>query len=136
MWLIFRPDKYIKQNTAVILPVSIFDMNNKKIDLNDISFISNGNNLTLNSYTFMTVVGGLLSVEKDYVSGTTNIMLTPTAQYVVVTVSTHTGKVQTLNLTAYEASVPTYIQGVKSDLATTLANDASLSTVLKDNIVF
>lgn len=130
------PTSTLKQNTAVILPVSIFDMNNKKIDLNDISFISNGNNLTLNSYTFMTVVGGLLSVEKDYVSGTTNIMLTPTAQYVVVTVSTHTGKVQTLNLTAYEASVPTYIQGVKSDLATILANDASLSTVLKDNIVF
>ena len=133
---ISAPASTLKQNTAVILPVSIVDMNNKQMNLKDISFVSNGNNLTLNSFTFMTAVGAVLSVDKDYASGTTNIMLTPTAQYVVVTVSTHTGKVQTLNLTANEASVPTYIKGVKPDFATLLANDASLSTVLKDNIVF
>lgn len=133
---ISAPASTLKQNTAVILPVSIVDMNNKPMDLKDITFTANGNNLTLNTYTFMTVVGGVLTVDKDYASGTTNIVLTPTAQYVVVTVSTHTGKVQTLNLTAYDASVPTYIKGVKSDFAAILANDSSLSTVLKDNVVF
>ena len=130
------PAGTLKQNTAVILPVTVYDMNNKLMDLSDISIVQNGSTLTLNTNTFMTAVGGTLSVRKDYLTGATNIILTPTAKNIIVTVSTQTSKVQTLNLTASDPPVPTYIFGVKPDVATVLANDSSLSTVLKDNIVF
>lgn len=130
------PAGTLKQNTAVILPVTVYDMNNKLMDLSDISIVQNGSTLTLNTNTFMTAVGGTLSVRKDYLTGATNIILTPTAKNIIVTVSTQTSMVQTLNLTASDPPVPTYIFGVKPDVATVLANDSSLSTVLKDNIVF
>lgn len=130
------PTDMLKQNKAVILPVKVQDMNNKTMDLNDITITQSGNSLILNSYTYITVAGGTLSVSKDYSSGSKNIILTPTAKNVVVSVSTHTGKVQTLNLTAYDAPVPTYIKGMKPNVATVLANNSALFTVLKDNIVF
>ena len=131
-----KPVNTLKQNTAVILPVSIVDTLNKQIDLNDITYVPNGNTLVLNSNTFITVIGGVLSVDRDYAKGVTNIMLTPTAENIVVSATTSTGKSQSLNLTAVAASVPTYIKGVKSDFATMLANDSSLSTELKGNIIF
>ena len=68
-----KPVNTLKQNTAVILPVSIVDTLNKQIDLNDITYVPNGNTLVLNSNTFITVIGGVLSVDRDYAKGVTNI---------------------------------------------------------------
>lgn len=130
------PSSELKQDTATILPVTVVDIYNKQVALKDITFGTYGSSLTLNTNTVMTVSGGTFSVDKNYASGVTNIMLTPTAKTVVITVTTATGKFQSLSLTAVDAPVTTSIKGLKSDFATMLANDSSLSTELKDKVLF
>lgn len=130
------PSGELKQNTATILPVTVVDIFGKQVALKDIAFNISGSTMTLNTNTVMTVHGGTFSVEKNYATGVTNIMLTPTSQHVIITVTTATGKSQNLNLTAVDAPVATYIKGVSSDFATMLANDPTLYTELKGKVTF
>ena len=85
----------------------------------------------MNKSTALTAIGGTLSIDRDYATGDTNIMVTPTATNVVITVTTATSKFDHISLTALDASVPKAIEGVESDFASILTNDSSLSTKLE-----
>lgn len=130
------PSSELKQNTATVLPVTVIDIFGKQVALKDITFGTSGSTLILNANTIMTIHGGTFSVDKNYATGVTNIMITPTSQNIVITVTTATGKFQNLNLNAVAAPVAASIKGVKSDFATMLANDPNLSTNLKDKVTF
>ncbi len=130
------PSGELKQNAATILPITVVDIFGSQVALKDIEFNVSGNSMTLNTNTVMIINGGTFRLDKNYATGATNIMITPTSKYVVITVSTATGKSQSLSLTAVEAPVATYIKGVTSDFATMLANDSNLYTELKGKVRF
>jgi len=130
------PTGTIKQGSPVVLPVSVVDNFSKTIPLKDIDFSGSGSTLLMNKSTALTAIGGTLSIDRDYATGDTNIMVTPTATNVVITVTTATSKFDHISLTALDASVPKAIEGVESDFASILTNDSSLSTKLEGKVVF
>lgn len=130
------PSGTIKQNTAIVLPVTVVDIYQRQIELKDISFGTYGTYLTMNGDTVLTAYGGTLRVDKNLSTGETNIVLTPTAAYVVLSVTTATYKTNTLNLTALEAPVATSIAGMQSDFVSMLVGGSSLSTPLKGKVKF
>lgn len=130
------PSSVIKQGSQIVLPITVIDIYNNAVPLKDIEFSGSGSTLILNKSTFLTANGATFSVEKNYATGVTNIMITPTSKNIVITATTATNNFQHLNLTALEASIPTNIYGIKSDFASVLANDSGLSTKLEGKVIF
>ena len=131
-----KPTGTIKQGSPVILPISLMDNYNNAISLKDVDFSGTGSTLIMNGSTILTSNGATFSVDKDYTTGQSNVMVTPTSSNVVITVTTATHKFAHLNLVALEASIPKAIQGVESDFASVLINGSGLSTKLEGKVVF
>ena len=133
------PETELKQTKDTVLPVSIVDTYGKEVALKDVTITGSGSpTLTLNGNTTISATNGTLTSEMDYVKDVRVIKITPsaTAKNVIVTVTSATGKFQSLTLPVNDKPVVSGIKGLKSDVATMLANDPALTTVLKDNVVF
>ncbi len=134
--ILSAPTGTIKQGTPVKLPISVVDLYNNAVALKDIEFSGSGSTLILNKSTVLNANGATFNIEKDYATGATNIMITPTASNIVITVTTATSNFNHLNLTALEASIPKAIYGIKSDFASMLTNDSGLSTKIEGKVIF
>lgn len=132
------PSTELKQTVATTLPVTVTDSYGKDVALYDLAMSVNlaGNEIELGTGTKITATNATFSVETDYVNKKSVIKVTPSAQNVILTATTATGKSQNLSLVANAAPVVAGIKGVKSTFASMLANDTSLSTQLDDKLDF
>ena len=141
---LIAPETELKIGVGTVLPLEIIDTYGDEVKLtkdDDSDVVVNTvkeekDTVTLFSDTTLRATGAEFSKSIDYVSGKLSIKIKPTEKTVVITVTTATGKYQHLTLTAKDAPVATSIKGLKANFATMLANDSSLSTDLKNNVIF
>jgi len=144
------PEKELKQDTPVVLPLDIIDSYGNEVALYDLDRIGvDGGKLELymsytdahnhDKVTTITANDATFEIDIDHINKVKTIKITPsaTAKNVTISATTATAKYNILSLAVSDKPVPTSIKGIKDDFAIRLANSNKVKTGnIKENVVF
>jgi len=136
---IYAPETALKQGVETVIPLTVVDTYGEEVDLYNITFGAGGSNeITLNTNTKITAIGGTFGTKVDHVKKTKSLTFTPSAsaKSVTLTVVTANSKVSTITFSVLDAPVIRSIKGMKSNFAAQLANDTGVSTQIAGRVIF
>jgi len=136
---IYAPETALKQGVETVIPLTVVDTYGEEVDLYDITFgAGGGDEITLNTNTKITAMGGTFGTKVDHVKKTKSLTFKPSAsaKSVTLTVVTANNKVSTITFSVLDAPVIRSIKGMKSNFAAQLANDTGVSTKIAGKVIF